>query len=79
MRFYFLDTSALLKQYRDEPGSLTVHQLFEDNTIKVVISRLKTCLPSAVWKACRLSIPIPSNPPAPPPLEVARHYMPEML
>lgn len=42
MRPYFLDTSALIKQYRCELGSETMHELFESDDMDLIISRLGT-------------------------------------
>jgi len=55
MRYYFLDSSALVKRYRDESGSENVNSMFEDPNFVLVVSRLGTVeLQSSIMQHIRL-------------------------
>ena len=52
--FYFFDTSALIKLYHQEDGSVMVARLFEDNDAIICIARLAfTEFYSALYKKAR--------------------------
>lgn len=58
MQNYYLDTSALIKLYREEPGTDEVERIFSSEESAIIISELALVeLYSALYRLLRMKLP----------------------